>query len=191
MALASPEGRWLRVNTALCEMVGYSANELLTMRFQEMTHPDDLAEDVAIGQRLLGGEFDSYQMDKRYVRKDGSAIWIHLSVSLVRDDEGLPAYSVAQMLDIDERKRREIEAERFRSRHPIAGSLSPREREVLGLLAHGKTSAEVGVELGVAAETVQTHVRRSMAKLDARSRTQAVASAIRLGWLGDDHATAV
>ena len=191
MALKSPDGRWLKVNDALCEMVGYSANELLTMRFQEMTHPDDLAEDVAIGQRLLGGEFDSYQMDKRYVRKDGSAIWIHLSVSLVRDDEGLPAYSVAQMLDIDERKRREIEAERFRSRHPIAGSLSPREREVLGLLAHGKTSAEVGVELGVAEDTVQTHVRRSMAKLAARSRTQAVASAIRLGWLGDDHATAV
>ena len=157
------------------------------MCFQEVTHPDDLAGDVALGTRLLAGELSSYQMDKRFVRKDGTAVWAHLSVSLVRDDDGAPAYSVAQILDIDERKRREIEANKLRSRHPISGSLSPREREVLGLLAEGNTSAEVGILLGVAEETVQTHVRRSMAKLDARSRTQAVASAIRLGWLGDYH----
>ncbi len=187
MALFSPEGRWLKVNDALCELLGYTDGDLLTMRFYEVTHPDDLEGDVALGRRLLAGEFNSYQMDKRFIRKDGSPIWVHLSVSLVRDDEGAPAYSVVQILDIDERKRREAEAEELRSRHPQAGALSPREREVLGLLAHGKTSAEVGVELGVAEETVQTHVRRSMAKLDARSRTQAVASAIRLGWLGDDH----
>ncbi len=190
MALASPEGRWLKVNDALCELVGYTAGELLTMRFHDVTHPDDLAPDLALGVRLRAGEFSSYQMEKRYVRKDRSVVWIHLSVSLVRDDDGTPAYSVAQILDIDERKRRELEAEEFRSRHPLAGSLSPREREVLGLLAHGKTSAEVGVELGVAEETVQTHVRRSMAKLDARSRTQAVASAIRLGWLAEEHPAA-
>jgi PAS domain S-box-containing protein len=187
MALASPEGRWLRVNEALCELIGYTAKELLTMCFQEVTHPDDLAGDVALGTRLLAGELSSYQMDKRFVRKDGTAVWAHLSVSLVRDDDGAPAYSVVQILDIDERKRRELEANKLRSRHPISGSLSPREREVLGLLAEGNTSAEVGILLGVAEETVQTHVRRSMAKLDARSRTQAVASAIRLGWLGDYH----
>jgi PAS domain S-box-containing protein len=187
MALASPEGRWLKVNDALCRMIGYRPSELLTMSYQEITHPGDLAEDVALGKRMLAGEFGSYQMEKRYMRKDGTLVWVHLSISLVRDDDGAPAYSVAQILDIDERKHRELEAQELRSRHPSSGSLSPREREVLGLLAEGKTSAEVGVELGVAEETVQTHVRRSMAKLDARSRTQAVASAIRLGWLGDDH----
>ena len=191
MALASPEGRWLRVNEALCELIGYSAGELLTMSFQETTHPDDLAADMALGKRLLAGEFNSYQLEKRFVHKDGTHVWVNLSVSLVRDDDGVPAYSVAQLLEIDGRKRREIEAAELRSRHPAAGSLSPREREVLGLLALGKTSAEVGVDLGVAEETVQTHVRRSMAKLDARSRTQAVASAIRLGWLGDDHPVAM
>jgi len=190
MALASPDGRWLKVNHALCELVGYTEGELLTIRFQDITHPDDLAADMALGVRLLAGEFSWYQMEKRYIRKDGSVLWIHLSVSLVRDDDGTPAYSVAQILDIDERKRRELEAEEFRLQHPSAGALSPREREVLGLLAHGKTSAEVGVDLGVAEETVQTHVRRAMAKLDARSRTQAVASAIRLGWLPDDHPVA-
>ena len=187
MGLTSPDGRWLKVNGALCRMLGYTSRELLTMRWHEITHPDDIAPDVELGKRLLAGEFDSYQMEKRYLRKDGAVFWIHLSISLVRDGDGAPAYSVAQILDIDERKCRELGADRLRSRHPASGSLSPREREVLGLLAHGKTSAEVGVELGVAEETVQTHVRRSMAKLDARSRTQAVASAIRLGWLGDDN----
>ena len=110
--------------------------------------------------------------------------------SLVRDDDGSPAYSVAQILDIDERKRRELGAAKLKLRLPESGSLSPREREVLGLLAEGNTSAEVGILLGVAEETVQTHVRRSMAKLDARSCTQAVASAMRLGWLADDYPVA-
>lgn len=182
MALAAPDGRWLKVNDALCEIVGYSADELLTMSFQDMTHPDDLEEDLALGRRLLGGEFSSYQLEKRYLRKDGSDVWIHLSVSLVRAEDGTPAYSVAQILDIDERKR----GERGSAGPPGSagsGPLSPRERQVLSLLAEGRTSAEVGVALGVSEETVQTHVRRAMTKLDARSRTQAVAIAIRFGWL--------
>ncbi len=185
MALAALDGRWLMVNHRLCGLIGYGEDELLKMRFQEITHPDDLAADVAFGERMLRGDFPSYQMEKRYIRKDGSVVWIHLSVSLVRDESGTAAYSVAQIMDINDRKRRELGVIDLRSRHPGASGLSPREREVLGLLALGKTSAEVGVELGVAEETVQTHVRRSMAKLDARSHTQAVASAIRLGWLGD------
>lgn len=191
MGLTSLDGRWLKVNDALCRLIGYTPGELLTMRWHEITHPDDIAGDIALGKRLLAGELTSYELEKRYLRKDGTVVWIQLSIYLVRDAEGAPAYSVAQILDIDERKRRQLGAAKLRSRHPESGSLSPREREVLGLLAEGKTSAEVGTELGVAEETVQTHVRRSMAKLDARSRTQAVASAIRLGWLGDGHSAAV
>jgi PAS domain S-box-containing protein len=186
MALAAPDGRWLKVNGRLCELLGYTVDELMSIPWQEVTHPDDLGRDEALARGLLAGEYPSYELEKRFVHKDGTAVWVHLCVSLVNDESGSPAYSVAQVLDIDDRKRRELGSEQFRSGHPSAGSLSPREREVLGLLALGKTSAEAGVELGVSEETVQTHVRRSMAKLDARSRTQAVASAIRLGWL-DDH----
>jgi len=188
MALAAPDGRWLKVNDALCEILGYTSDELLTMSYQEVTHPDDLEEDVALGRRLLGGEFSAYQLDKRFLRKDRNAVWAHLSVSLIRAEDGSPAYSVAQIVDIDERKRRELDgAGDVRG----SGPLSPREREVLSLLAEGRTSAEVSVTLGVSEETVQTHVRRAMSKLEARSRTQAVASAIRLGWLdGAERATA-
>jgi len=180
MALTSIDGRWLKVNEAFCQIVGYTADELLTMSFQEITYPEDLEADLTLGQRVIAGELPSLQLDKRFLRKDGSAVWTHLSVSVIRAEDGSPAYSVAQIVDIDERKRRELDGT---GAVRGSGQLSPREREVLSLLAEGRTSAEVSVALGVSEETVQTHVRRAMSKLEARSRTQAVASAIRLGWL--------
>ncbi len=190
MGLASVEGRWLKVNRSLCEIVGYTAEEMLAMRFQDITHPDDLEPDLAIGRRMLAGEFSSYQMEKRYIRKDGQAVWIHLSVSLVRDADGTPAYSVAQVLDINERMRVELGKEPAGIGLTTVPGLSPRERQVLGLLAEGQTSAETAVSLGIGEETVQTHVRRAMAKLSARTRTGAVATALRLGLLDEPSATA-
>ena len=190
MALASIDGRWLKVNDALCEIVGYTSEELITMRYQELTHPDDLQPDIALGRRMLAGEFSSYQMEKRYIRKDGRVIWIHLSVSLVRDADGTPAYSVAQVLDITERKLAELDATVVGARLATIGALSPRERQVLGLLSEGHTSAEAAASLGIGEETVQTHVRRAMAKLSARTRTEAVATALRLGLLEGPSAVA-
>lgn len=184
MALASIDGRWLKVNDALCEIVGYAPDELLAMRFQDLTHPDDLEPDIALGRRMLAGEFSSYQMEKRYIRRDELVIWIHLSVSLVRDVDGTPAYSVVQVLDITERKLAELDASVVGARLATIGTLSPRERQVLGLLSEGHTSADAAASLGIGEETVQTHVRRAMAKLSARTRTEAVATALRLGLLG-------
>jgi PAS domain S-box-containing protein len=105
MALVSPEGRWLRVNPALCRMLGYSEAELLATDFQAVTHPDDLATDLAGVQALLTGETSSYHMEKRYFAKDGSIVWIVLSVSLVRRADGTPLYFVSQIQDISESKR--------------------------------------------------------------------------------------
>jgi PAS domain S-box-containing protein len=192
MALAAPDGRWLQVNDALCRLLGYDADALLTMRYQDVTHPDDLESDLALARRMLAGELPAYQMEKRYLRPDGSIVWGHLSVALIRGADGTAAYTVAQILDITDQKRAEVEraagssprVDHDRSSTP----LSPREREVLTLLAAGDTSAEVAARLGIGEETVQTHVRRSMAKLSARTRTEAVAIALRAGWL--DHASA-
>jgi PAS domain S-box-containing protein len=183
MSLGTPDGRWLKVNDSFCRIVGYTAEELLTMRFHDITHPDDLQADLELGKRLVAGEFSSYQMEKRYIHKDGHTFWIHLSVSLVRDADGAPAHSVAQVLDVTERKRSELGSAAVGARKGVVGSLSPRERQVLGLLADGKTSAEAAASLSIGEETVQTHVRRSMAKLSARTRTEAVATALRLGLL--------
>jgi PAS domain S-box-containing protein len=112
MALVGTDGRWLRVNRSLCEIVGYSEGELLQKSFQHITHPEDLGKDLEQARRLLGGEIGSYQMEKRYLRKDGSVVWILLNGSLVRDEEGRPLYFIAQVQDISGRKRAENQLQR-------------------------------------------------------------------------------
>jgi PAS domain S-box-containing protein len=79
------DGRWLRVNQKLCEIVGYSHAELLTGTFQDITYPEDLAADLAAVQRLLNGEIETYVMEKRYLRQDQTVVWVNLTVSLVRE----------------------------------------------------------------------------------------------------------
>ncbi len=105
MALIGLDGRWLRVNHRVCEITGFSAEDLLSKTFQEITHPDDLEADLEHVGSLLQGEIREYQMEKRYIRADGSEVWIMLSVSLVRDAGGEPLHFIAQIEDISERKR--------------------------------------------------------------------------------------
>jgi PAS domain S-box-containing protein len=92
------------VNPALCRLVGYSADELLALTFQDITHPDDLQADLSLLRRVLAGVQPSYQMEKRYYHKQGHIVWILLSVSLVRDAAGQPLYFISQIEDITERK---------------------------------------------------------------------------------------
>jgi PAS domain S-box-containing protein len=97
MALVSAEGRFLKVNRALCRLVGYPETSLLRTCFQDLTHPDDLDSDVRLAAELLAGRRASYQMDKRYRHAAGHVIWARLSVSLVRDTAGEPLYFVSQI----------------------------------------------------------------------------------------------
>jgi PAS domain S-box-containing protein/diguanylate cyclase (GGDEF)-like protein len=126
IALVSPEGDWLSVNPPVCEMTGYAEDELLASTFQKITHPDDLDVDLAYLRKMLAGEIRSYEMQKRYIRADGSVIWILLSVSLVRDDHGEPRYFISQIQDIDERKRAEEELERLAHRDALTSTLNRR-----------------------------------------------------------------
>ena len=109
MAIVSPEGKWLKVNAALCETLGYSAAELERLTLQDITFPDDREADRVHLEKILRGEIGSYQIERHYLRKDGQTIWALLTVSLVRDEQGDPIHFVAQMLDITERKRLETE----------------------------------------------------------------------------------
>ncbi|MDQ4127910.1 MAG: PAS domain S-box protein [Actinomycetota bacterium] len=105
MAQVALDGRWFRVNQKLCEIVGYTAEELRGLTFQDITHPDDLGSDLEHVGRLLAGEIETYSMEKRYFRKDGFIVWINLTASLVRESSGDPRYFVGVIEDITERKR--------------------------------------------------------------------------------------
>jgi len=109
MVLASIEGRYIQVNRAMCELLGYTEAELLARNFQEISHPDDLAADLEKVGQLLAGAVESYQMEKRNLRKDGQVVWISLSVSLLRDETGQPRHFIAQVKDITGRKEAEAE----------------------------------------------------------------------------------
>jgi PAS domain S-box-containing protein len=104
MALVSPEGKWLRVNRSICEITGYTEPELLARTFQDITHPDDLDLDLANVRKMLAGEIKTYQMEKRYFHKNGSIVWVLLSVSLVHNKSGAPLFFISQIQDITRRK---------------------------------------------------------------------------------------
>ncbi len=104
MALVDLDGRFLRVNRSLCQLVGYSEAELLATHFQEITHPDDIDSDLAHVGQMLRGEIESYQMEKRYRHKDGNFVWVLLSVSLARDEAENRRCFISQIEDITMRK---------------------------------------------------------------------------------------
>jgi two-component system sensor histidine kinase UhpB len=104
MFLTGLDGRWLKVNEALCQTVGYSEEELLATTWEAITHPEDLEPDMARVRGLLAGEAAYYHLEKRYLHKDGRVAWILLGASLVRDQHGRPLYFVGHAQDITERK---------------------------------------------------------------------------------------
>lgn len=103
MAHVGLDGRWLRVNQKLCDIVGYPREQLLRMTFQELTHPDDLDADVEHLDKLACGELEIYDTEKRYRRSDGQVVWVHLTTSLHRDTAGRPDYCVSVVEDATER----------------------------------------------------------------------------------------
>jgi PAS domain S-box-containing protein len=105
--LVGLDGAFLKVNPKLCEMVGYSREELLALDFQAITHPDDLDADLSLVTDLYKGLISTYQMDKRYIRKDGVIIWIQLSVSRVDNPDGSPRYFISQIEDLTARRQAE------------------------------------------------------------------------------------
>jgi PAS domain S-box-containing protein len=104
MAHVGLDGRLLRVNDTFCKITGYPPEELVTKTFQEITHPEDLAADVAQAQELAEGRIPDYSMEKRYFRKDGSIVWVNLTVSVQRDHTGQPTHFIAVVENVSARK---------------------------------------------------------------------------------------
>ena len=177
IAHVGADGRWLRVNETLLQMLGYDMDELMTLTFQDITHPEDLDADLALAERLFAGEIRSYSMEKRYVRKDGTTLWVSLTGSVVRDERGALEYAIAVVRDISERKASEaarLQAERdyrtlFESSHDLVLLVDPadgtivtsnrRASELYGYTAgelHGMPMSRLALD----AEPGMTEVRR-------------------------------
>ena len=107
IALVGLEGRWLKANRALCDLVGYSESELLSLCFQDITHPNDLEDCLEHTRQIVVGEISTYQLEKRYLHQAGHAVWISVNASLVRDATNQPLYLIAQIQNIDDRKQAE------------------------------------------------------------------------------------
>lgn len=101
------DGKFLRLNQRFCDIVNYSKEELIQKTFQDITHSDDLNTDVAFVRQMLNGEIKTYSMEKRYLRKDHSIIWIKLTVSLLSDENNRPKYFISVIDDISARKQAE------------------------------------------------------------------------------------
>ncbi|WP_091739510.1 sensor histidine kinase [Phenylobacterium immobile] len=114
VARVSPDGLFLEVNGGLCATLGYAREELLSLTFQAITHPDDLAADVSRVQSMLEGRIETFTMEKRYLRKTGDLLWANLTVSLVRTADGAPDYFVSVVEDITPRKLAETQQARHR-----------------------------------------------------------------------------
>ena len=99
-----PDGRWLRVNGRLCEIVGYERSSLIGLRVQDLTHPDDVPRERDAIADLVAGRSGSYALEKRYLRADGQVRWVAITVSLVRDAQGAPDYFIRVAEDIQRRK---------------------------------------------------------------------------------------
>ena len=119
IALLKPDGSWLQVNDRLRQLLGYSSDELERLTFQDLTYPQDLAADLAQVQRVLDGEIDTYDLEKRYVRKDGNLVWAHLTVGCIRAPDRTVELFVSVLEDIGARKAAELELQAVSERDRI------------------------------------------------------------------------
>src|SRR5271166_1861806 len=107
MALVAPDTSFIKVNRTLCELLGYTPEELHLKTFKDVTYPDDVEASEQYAKQVLAGDVRFYQIEKRYIHKSGRLVWVWLSTTLIRDSEGEPLYFISQIQDITERKRAE------------------------------------------------------------------------------------
>ena len=183
VALVSPDCRWLKVNRALCDLVGYTEAELLTHTFHEITHPEDREVGSEKMRRLIAGDTRTYQIEKRYVHKRGHCVTVMINVSLVRDVQGKPLYLISQIQDITERKQAE-------ERIAEQAALIDQTHDVIAVrdLQHRVVFWNKGAErlFGWSAEEVVGRRINELIQHDATSFQEAVQTVFRDGkWNGE------
>ncbi len=107
MSVVGADGKWLRVNDAYCRMLGYSREEMTSKTFRELTHPDDVIEFDEFLAAVAAATTSSLELDRRYLHRDGSIVWVHVRAEVIRDPSGVPLYAVSHLQDITDHKRSE------------------------------------------------------------------------------------
>jgi PAS domain S-box-containing protein len=171
MAHVGPGGRWLRVNDTLCEITGYSREELLAKTVNDITYPEDLKKDQALARRVLAGELSKYSLEKRYVRKDGSLVWVETTVSLRTAADGRPLHFIGSVEDISERKRAQRALrEADRRKDEFLAMLGHELRNPLGVITTVlellRIKGPPDPELGELRDTIDVEVRQLSRLLD-------------------------
>ena len=123
MAISAPHGRFLEANAAYCRILGYTKDELLSLTFADLTHPDDLALNLKFRDEILAGQRDSFVMEKRYLKKGGGSVWVNHSVSATRTMTGQIGNFVVIAEDITERKAAELRLTRLNRLHAVLGEV--------------------------------------------------------------------
>jgi diguanylate cyclase (GGDEF)-like protein/PAS domain S-box-containing protein len=115
------EGRFVQINERFCQITGYTRQELLNMTFQDITHPDDQESDRINFKRLVDGELQAYEAEKQYIRKDGQTVWVHISVTMIRDVSGRPVRAAGIVQDISARKKAEERVQHLADHDELTG----------------------------------------------------------------------
>lgn len=173
MALLRPDGQWLELNDALCRLLAYDRSELLATRLDNLTHPEDRNNDVALHRELAAGERDHYQIEKRFLRADGVVIWGIVTSSLLKEEDGQTLNFVAQIEDITDRRHLELEREEHAdnmarlSRRLV--EVQEEERRRLAATVHDLVSpnlAAVKINLGMVESLLSDETAEARARLE-------------------------
>ncbi len=163
MALVAMDGRVLKVNRTLCELIGQAESQLLALKVQELANPDEIDADLRQVRRLIGWETDRYTSERCYLGAEGAETWVNLSVSLVRDHEGVPLYFIGQIEDVTERKQLQSELQVLADHDPLTELWNRRRfneelhRQVGRCQRYGEPASLLMIDLDKFKEVNDTH----------------------------------
>jgi PAS domain S-box-containing protein len=183
MGIATVNGslQMLNVNAALAGMLGKVPERLVGQTLVDITYPEDVEHTRELGRKTMAGEIPGYDIEQRFVHREGHIVWVRARATLLPDQAGKARHGIVLIEDITptkeaERAQRELDS----LRQDLLGRLSAQERHILEHMAAGRTNREIAEELSLAEKTVRNYVSNLLAKLGMHHRSEAAALAARL-----------